>query len=139
VSEIRKAISVQAPWWWYILHGYKDIENRDWYTSQRGAVWLHVGKWWKPSEIAEDIADIHEAVMEPGIIVPPRLSDLQPFCGHIVGSVEIVDCVRQHNSRWFNGRFGFVLRNPVPLDTPIPFRGQLGFFNVPEELIGDAA
>jgi hypothetical protein len=37
------------------------------------------------------------------------------------------------------GEYGFVLKNPVPLAKPIPFKGALGFFDVPEMLIGDAA
>jgi hypothetical protein len=43
--------------------------------------------------------------------------------------VEIVDCVRKSDSKWFYGLFGFVLKDPRPL----PFmavRGQLGFFEV---------
>lgn len=35
-----KALSVRAPWWWFILHAAKDIENRDWSTRFRGTVYL---------------------------------------------------------------------------------------------------
>lgn len=49
--------------------------------------------------------------------------------GGIVGSIEIVDCVVKSNSRWFFGRYGFVLRNPIMLPF-MPVRGQLGFFEV---------
>ena len=38
-----KALSVRAPWWWYIIHGYKDIENREWKTQFRGRVLIHAG------------------------------------------------------------------------------------------------
>jgi hypothetical protein len=47
--------------------------------------------------------------------------------GGIVGIAEIAECVKEHPSPWFFGRYGFVLRNARPL----PFRpcvGQLGFF-----------
>jgi len=77
-----------------------------------------------------------------------RLSDLMPQSdsihlhrGGIVGSVEIVDCVSEapwlDNGRdskphtmypeWFAGPWGFVLRNPQPLQFR-PCRGALGFF-----------
>ncbi|HEU5397954.1 MAG TPA: ASCH domain-containing protein [Gammaproteobacteria bacterium] len=135
---ITKALSIRAPWWWYIVHGYKDIENRDWETSFRGPVWIHAGKWWSGNGVQEDIREIQRTLMEPGITVPPRLSDLQPWAGSIVGSAEVVDCVRRHNSRWFQGRYGFVLRNAQPLEAPVPLKGQLGFFNVPAGLMGDA-
>jgi hypothetical protein len=55
--------------------------------------------------------------------------------GCIVGSVEIVDCVRRHPSAFFVGKYGFVLRDPVILAKPVPFKGALGFFDVPEGLI----
>jgi hypothetical protein len=47
--------------------------------------------------------------------------------GGIVGRARIVDCVDDHSSEWFRGRYGFVLANPEPLPF-IPCRGQLGFF-----------
>ena len=125
-----KALSIRSPWWWYIIHGYKDIENRDWPTNFRGRVLVHVGKWWKPAEVFGDIGDIHGGIIEPGIVIPPRLSDLQPSCGCIVGSVEIADCVQDHNSKWFFGEYGFVLANPVAFDKPVPLMGALGFFEV---------
>jgi len=50
--------------------------------------------------------------------------------GGIVGSVEIVDCVTVSDSPWFDGRYGFVLRNPEPLPFR-PMRGALGFFRAP--------
>jgi len=59
--------------------------------------------------------------------------------GCIIGSVEIVDCVKSYPSAFFVGEYGFVLRNAVPLEVPIPIKGALGFFDVPIGLIGDAA
>ncbi len=49
--------------------------------------------------------------------------------GGIIGSVDIVDCVRHSSSPWFAGPIGFVLRDPQPL-TFTPYKGQLGFFDV---------
>ena len=34
------------------------------------------------------------------------------------------------DSYWFFGPAGFVLDNPVLYDKPIPYKGQLGFFEV---------
>jgi hypothetical protein len=52
-------------------------------------------------------------------------------------SVEIYDCVRQHPSAFFVGEYGFLLREPVTFEKPIPFKGALGFFEVPDSVIGD--
>lgn len=55
--------------------------------------------------------------------------------GCIVGTVEIVDCVTASDSPWFMGDFGFVLRNPISFETPIPCRGALMLWDVPAALL----
>ena len=57
--------------------------------------------------------------------------------GGIIGSVEIVDCVRESASPWFVGEFGFALRDPQPLPF-VPWKGQLGFFDVPDAALAPA-
>jgi len=66
---------------------------------------------------------------------PCRLDSLHPDNlprGGIIGSVILADCARRGGavSPWFQGPYGFVLRDPKPLDF-LPFKGQLGFFDVP--------
>ena len=127
-------MSVRAPWWWAILHG-KPVENRDWYTRKRGRVWLHASKWWNQSEVENDLEDVEYMAEEDGIVFPPsQLGSMKALGGHLVGTVEIVDCVTDHPSAFFQGKFGFVLRNPIALEEAIPFKGALGFFDVPEHL-----
>lgn len=139
MSEITKALSVRAPWWWAILHG-KPVENRDWYTNFRGVVWLHASKHWSRREIEEDTETILEMAAADGISMPiPDVAEMLEACGCIVGSIEVVDCVRSHPSAFFVGQYGFVLRNPVPLIPAVPCKGALGFFDIPPGLIGDAA
>jgi hypothetical protein len=129
-----KALSVRAPWWWAILHCGKDIENRDWYTNFRGTIYLHAGKFWRPREIEEDCDDICMIMGDRAPVdFPP--DSLQTGCGCIVGTVDIVGCVNQSRSRWFFGEWGFQLANPVAFPRPIPFRGALGFFDVPDNFL----
>jgi hypothetical protein len=128
-----KALSIRAPWWWFILHGGKDIENRDWPTKYRGQVLVHASMWYRGEEVGENTAigmDIMEDTgRDPKAV--PFFTD-KAYRGAIVGSVEIVDCVERSESPWFFGRYGFVLANPRPLSTPIPFKGALKFFDVPD-------
>jgi len=127
-----KALSVRAPWWWAILHG-KPVENRDWYSSQRGRIYLHASKFWSKSEIAYDLEDIAYMAEKDGITIPHLEPASMRACGgHIVGSIEIVDCVTAHPSKFFVGRYGFVLARPIIYNRPIPFKGMLGFFDVPD-------
>lgn len=64
----------------------------------------------------------------------PRWRDELPT-GVILGTVEIVDCVTSSESPWFCGEYGFVLRNAIAFAKPIPCRGALSFWNVPDSLL----
>jgi hypothetical protein len=131
-----KALSVRAPWWWFILHAGKDIENRDWPTRMRGRVLIHCGKTWKNGEVMDDIMAALSCTLRQRTEVARKLSidHLMDCRGCLVGSVEIVDCVERSNSAWFFGDFGFVLAEPIAFTHPIPFKGALGFFDVPDDI-----
>ena len=40
-----KVLSVRQPWAWAIIHGGKDVENRNWYTSFRGTLAIHAERF----------------------------------------------------------------------------------------------
>ena len=42
-ARIWKVLSIRQPWAWLILHGGKDVENRNWATKVRGRVLIHAG------------------------------------------------------------------------------------------------
>jgi hypothetical protein len=115
-----KALSIRQPWAWLIVHGYKDIENRDWSTRVRGPVLIHAGKT-LDREAYRDIQAI-----APDIVLPALASLAR---GGIVGQCEIITCVRTSESRWFFGPYGFVIQHASPLPFR-PLKGQLGFFEV---------
>ena len=123
------ALSIRQPWATLIMRGGKDIENRNWKTSVRGRILVHAAKGCTKQEFeaANDFASY-----ALGREVTGTLSKMPR--GGIIGSVEIVDCVSWSNSRWFVGEYGFVLRDPKPIKM-IPYKGQLGFFNVPESVL----
>jgi hypothetical protein len=136
-----KALSVRAPWWWAILHLGKDIENREWPTRLRGRILLHASTWYVERDVREDINCI-DGIVRAGM--DDLLADDNPrevfsrSAGCIVGSVEIVGCVTQSQSPWFYGKYGFLLRDPVAFLEPIPVKGALGFFDVPDSLLEEA-
>jgi hypothetical protein len=131
------ALSIRQPWAWLILHAGKDIENRTWPTKFRGRVLIHASKGMTRDEY-EDGVDSLWTLCGPAV---PAI-ELPPFeqieRGGVVGSMEIVDCVRESNSPWFVGKYGFVLRDPQPLPF-VPYKGQLGFFDVPDDVLRGGA
>ena len=119
-----KALSIRQPWAWLIVNGYKDIENRTWSTDFRGRVYVHAGRKIKSGDFPEQ----RDYIKQSGIFLPE-----EPPLGAIVGEVTITDCVDTSSSPWFCGPYGFLLSAPVAYKDPIPYRGQLGFFQVEED------
>jgi hypothetical protein len=123
-----KALSVRQPWAWLILHG-KDIENRNWPTKYRGPLLIHASMKYD-YEGAGWVKENFPKIKLPSLFMG------EVTTGAILGKVEVVDCVAASKSKWFFGPYGFVLRNPVEFEKPIPFKGMLGLFDVPDKLLG---
>jgi hypothetical protein len=119
-----KALSVRQPWAWLIVNGYKDIENRDWPTKLRGRVWIHTGVHRVTKDEYEEFV---ENCRDCEIMRYPRINEFKTR--GIVGSVEIVDCVTKSKSYWFEGKYGFVLKN-ARLSRFRPMLGMLNFFEI---------
>lgn len=123
------ALSIRQPWAWAIIHAGKDVENRDWRTKFRGPVCIHAAKGMTLDEYDGFIRTIHHVSLSrpfpSGSTVPHGAGLLR---GGIIGVADIVDCVDASDSPWFMGRYGFVLRNPRPVDF-IPVKGALNFFD----------
>lgn len=122
-----KAISIRQPDAFFVVNGYKDIENRSWATSERGVVAVHASAKAMTQGDREYLADVCEALE---IDVP---DDNELPTGGIVGLVEIVDCVTEHESDWFDGPVGWVLGKYLPVEF-VPCKGKLGLFDCPVEV-----
>lgn len=139
-----KALSIRQPWAWLIVRpGFmteetradayrrgwiKDIENRDWPTRYRGEFLIHASKTMDVMEYNYVRGRLAEG-FPPFRIPPPE--ELPK--GGFVGKAEIIDCVTESTSRWFRGKYGFVLANSKPLPF-VPYRGMQGLFNVPDTI-----
>lgn len=124
----RLALSVRQPWAWAIIHAGKDIENRGWKypnpgLNYRGPVCIHASTGMTRDEFDDAIEDIDYAATNVGKL--PQAREL--VRGAIIGTVDVIDLVRQSNSKWWCGPVGLLLANPRAVE-PIPCKGQLGFF-----------
>ena len=100
-----KALTVQQPWAWAIIHGGKDVENRTQAWTYRGPLLIHAGRRWSTRG-----GGLIPAVVDSGGVVPGLLDDEQlaayeaefgadtnppGTAGAVIGVVDLVDI---HNS-----------------------------------------
>lgn len=132
-----KCLSIQQPWAWLIVNGYKDIENRDWTTSHRGPVLIHAGArldrdcFETDGSVERDYINHVKAICGQSI---PDQEVLYPVKS-IVGRATLVDVVEQSHSPWFVGHYGFVFINAKPFKEPIRSSGSLKLFDVPSSVV----
>ena len=120
-----KCLSVRQPWASLIVAGLKEVENRSWMPRYRGPLLIHAGA-------SMTVSDLDSTARRYGIEVDR--SSL--VFGAIIGAVDLIDCKKKVSSRWHvRGQVGWYLANPRRLRTPIPYKGRLQIFDVPDRLL----
>lgn len=107
------------------MRGVKDVENRSVAWKLRGRILIHASATFGPDEAAQ--AKVLRRHLGLG-----RGELYEPVLGAILGTVEIVDAVSEHDSEWFSGPVGLVLRQPERWSAPVPRKGAVGIFYVDE-------
>jgi hypothetical protein len=144
-----RALSLTQPWATLVAFGAKLIETRSWSTAYRGQIAIHAAKAF-PSEARRLCGrfPFSEVLTRHGVL---RTSELP--LGAIIATATLADCVRftasldavlavskgrtAHEEAFGDftpGRYGFMLRRVQRLATPIPCRGALGLWEVPDEI-----
>lgn len=129
-----KALSILQPWAWLIVNGHKPVENRTWKTNFRGQVLIHAGKGLDVNADNDIWNNRHPVTGEQSERTAGLMHPNEWERGGIVGIATITDCVTSFDSAYFEGPFGFVMADAKPC-TFVPWRGQLGFFDVPDDVI----
>lgn len=119
---------------------FKRVETRSWKTGYRGPLAVHSAKR-KPDMffvgMGERTSDIFAYA---GLYGDQALMNLPYGC--VVGKAELLDCVpieqlygteydtaqERAFGDWNNGRYGWILGNPVHYVTPIPAVGKQGLW-----------
>lgn len=146
-----KAISVKQPWAWAIVHGAKTIENRTQMWNYRGPLAIAASKTWSnegfaDSRVREAFAARHPELV--GVEAEDTVRELFPQ-GVIIGVVDLIDCHVADGASccapWGDQRGGvfssaraithLVLQHPRPLPKPVPVRGALQLWTVPESAV----
>lgn len=153
-----KTLSIKQPWASLIAEGIKDVENRTWRTNFRGRVFIHASAKWDDRSKSRNANDLFTSIqrraiphtldhkfIDQGIIV----IDNEIPVSAIIGEVDIVDCVINHDSIWAEHMtthdcedsnlkilnkgqkyiWNWILENPVHYDKPIlNVKGKLSFW-----------
>ena len=129
-----KALTLRHPWAYAITRLGKDIENRTWkptwaqlahgdYLAIHGGAHPKNGNF---DEFARDLCSLDE-------VFPRDFPAEQTILCGIVAVCRFDGWVTKHDSLWFNGPIGWVLKDTVALPESIPCKGQQGLWDVPED------
>jgi hypothetical protein len=155
-----KAISIWQPHASLIICGAKPFETRHWAAPMRligQRIAIHASKC---TDDLEDLQEYLQDVQESGDteriesydamreeLVKAGFTTLgQLPRGCVIGTAVLSECRRTdglaspgHFGNFAPGRFAWRMTDVQPLAEPIPFRGQQGFFDVPDELLSQQA
>lgn len=151
--DVIRCLSLHQPYALAMPLGHKGNETRHWKTSYRGPLLIHAAK--QSIFRYDPVPEIVEWLLAEGWLQdrPGRdeYDDSRIPYGAIVGMVTLIDCVETHvikpllsakeiahgNYDQFTNiggelkqRYAFVTENPIAFRTPIPTRGQQGFWDV---------
>ena len=142
-----KALTVQQPWAWAIVHGGKDVENRTQAWAYRGTLAIHAGL--RGSERGLESPLFREAWLRAGHHAGQAL-ELPRGC--VIGVVDLVGAHTAHEgcceSPWAEQSYDehggrhrrdivhLELSRPRPIPEPVPCRGALGLWKMPPDVLG---
>lgn len=135
-----KALTIRHPFPWCICYLGKPLENRNWVPSpgqlRPGEQFaIHAGKMVPAMELQNSFASLFEMGCIDQDTKLPTLADLRTQESSIVAVVTYGGAVTATASRWFVGRYGWVLRDLVVLPKPVPCRGAQGLWDVPPDVL----
>jgi hypothetical protein len=121
-----KCLSICQPFAELVIQNKKTIELRKWNTNFRGEFLVHAPIKIRKEEIKK--MRIKEKLTTGAIIGKAELYDVKKY--------ESIEEIQNDKNKHFSTKnfqektVGFILKNSKPLRIPIPWKGQLGFFNV---------
>ncbi len=126
--EPMRCISIRQPFAWLVAIGIKDVENKERSTRFRGRILIHTGQ--NRDFLDKFLEDNSNQNFEP---------DWFPL-GAIIGAADLVDCQEMNETLegnvWSGGPKCYIFRNPHWFQKPIPCKGQVTLFPVPNEISG---
>jgi hypothetical protein len=141
-----KGLSVAQPWATLLVRGAKRLETRQWATVHRGPIVIHASKYLPLAARALCGREPFRTLLDQAGCA--RWTDLPR--GHLIGVAVLVGCTRVEElpdigsperdlGDFGPGRWAWILADARPLPAPIPWKGRLGLFDVPDAVLQAAA
>lgn len=134
------ALTLIQPWGGLIATGVKLVENRTWHppSSMRNGTRfaIHAGSKLDREtieDLLEDGFDEHALWRVKGAVLAVATLAFVVVEGAVNPDFKI-DRLPPSQRQWFNGPIGFVLSDVVALDAPVPCKGALGFWRLPDDV-----
>lgn len=139
-----KALTISQPYASLIANGEKWVENRRWPSSYRGPLAIHAGKgtqYLSKSEmvrfatgcvvaVARLASCVRIGIVQFNDMVPANRKHIAP------GTTKFWSEIARHPHT--EGPWCWILEDIYKLESPVPFRGAQGLFDVPDELLTEA-
>ena len=149
----EKALSLWQPYAWLVAAGHKPIENRKKAFNQRrfrGPFWIHASEHSPRTPLETDrylarhteVEALAKSILGPDFTLPD-------WCditfGAIIGRAVITGILEPKGHMFhkpdvpwhFPDQYGFIIENAVLLEKPVPCKGALGFWKVPEPVLAE--
>jgi hypothetical protein len=121
-----KCLSVSQPFADLIISGKKTIELRNWNTNFRGEFLIHAPIKIKTKDCKR--LKIDRKLITGAIVGKATLYDVKKY--NSLKEIKTDQKYHQAAKDVHNKKYGFILKNMKSFRIPIPWKGQLGFFEV---------
>ena len=140
-GEMR-ALTVRQPWAWAIATQGKTVENRTWKTAYRGLIAVHAGTSGEDMDTVLPVGSADRRFR--AIYAKVKLSRaMAPEAVHLLGGrvVAVAELAGCHDdcpgtcSPWaVRGQYHWNLWDIHPLPDPVPCKGMLGLWRLPDDV-----
>jgi hypothetical protein len=139
-----KCLTLYEPYCSLIAVGAKTAETRSWGTKYRGWLAIHASTRWTRAVRIDCLRSLR--VLEDSGFRGPLPAcrdggvDFSRTLGCVLAVARLVDCRRMTKApdplnaafgTFGEGRYGWTLRDVMPLPNPVPVKGAMGLWNLP--------
>lgn len=135
-----KGLTLTQPWATLVALGHKRVETRSWSTRYRGPIAIHAAKGFPGyarefASLERAIGRLPQRIPRGAIVAVAELVDVR----RTEEAAQMVEGLERHLGDFSPGRFAWLLSNVRALSEPVGYRGALGLWTVPPDVLAEVA